>query len=70
MKTQFDIVKKEHGAGGYYFSLTTKKGNTRYGAAKKKAIINALQDSWVEGVYLTTTGKLIKQLLNGNAEAI
>lgn len=63
-----DLIKTEHEAGGFKFSLTNKKGNTRYGAEKKRAIITALEDSWTEGVYLTTTGKIKRQLLNGNAE--
>jgi hypothetical protein len=63
-----DIIKKKNGAGGYSFSITTDKGNTRLGEAKKTQIIKALQDSYTEGVYLTSKGNIKRQLLNGNAE--
>lgn len=68
MKT--NIIKSKHGAGGFVLRLTEGKGNTRFGEAKKKAIISALQDSWTEGVYVTTDGKVKRQLLNGTNEII
>ena len=57
-----------HGAGGFKFFLSERKGNTRLGEAKQAAIINAVEDSWTEGVYQTTTGQIKRQLLNGNAQ--
>lgn len=67
MKT--DISKQPHGAGGYVLRITNaSKGNTRFGDSKKKAIIKALQDSWTEGVYITTDNKVVRQLLNGVKE--
>lgn len=68
MKTKKDLAKREHGAGGYTLYVTNEKGNTRFGDAKKKAIIQAIEDSWTEGVYQTATGKIKRQLLNGNAQ--
>ncbi len=65
-----NLMKKQHGAGGFYFSLTAEKGNTRLGELKKSAIINALNDSWTEGVYETTKGEIIRQLLNGSTETL
>lgn len=65
-----DLIKKQHGAGGFIFSLTAEKGNTRLGKLKKTAIINALNDSWTEGVYETTKGEIIRQLLNGNTQTL
>jgi hypothetical protein len=65
-----NLIKKQHGAGGFIFSLTAEKGNTRLGKLKKTAIINALNDSWTEGVYETTKGEIIRQLLNGNSERL
>lgn len=63
-----NLVKIQHGAGGFQFYLSEHKGNTGLGKVKQKAIIEALQDSWTEGVYQTTSGKIKRQLLNGNAE--
>lgn len=60
-----NLLKLKHGAGGFYFSTTNDKGNTRFGEAKKKAIIDAIQDSCSDGVYQQPSGKIIKQLLNG-----
>lgn len=65
-----DLMKKKYGAGGFKFYLTPEKGNTRLGVLKKTAIINALNDSWTEGVYETTKGEIIRQLLNGNKETL
>lgn len=65
-----DIIKTKHGAGGFKISLTKDKGNTRFGAEKKAAIIQHLNSSWTEGVYITTKGEVIAQLLNGNSETI
>ena len=65
-----DLIKKQHGAGGFKFNLTPEKGNTRLGVLKKTAIINALNDSWTEGVYETTKGEIIRQLLNGNTQTL
>ncbi|MFA6683517.1 MAG: hypothetical protein WCS12_04530 [Acholeplasmataceae bacterium] len=61
------VKKTKHGAGGFFFSLD-KKGNTRLGVAKRKAIIKALQHSWTEGVYQTPSGEIKRQLLNGVAQ--
>lgn len=61
-----DIIKDSHGAGGYVLRITNaSKGNTRFGDSKKKAIVEALQASDTEGVYITTENKVIRQLLNG-----
>jgi hypothetical protein len=65
-----DLMKKQHGAGGFKFYLTSEKGNTRLGVLKKTAIINALNESWTEGVYETTKGEIIRQLLNGNTQTL
>lgn len=65
-----DILKQPHGAGGYTLSLTNDKGNTKFADAKKKAIIEALQASDTEGVYITTTNKVVRQLLNGVTESL
>ena len=43
---------------------------TRLGELKKTAIINALNNSWVDGVYQTEKGKIICQLLNGNTQTL
>jgi hypothetical protein len=67
MKT--NIKKSKHGAGGFILSLS-ESGNTRFGESKKRAIIEALQDSWTEAVYITTRGKIKRQLLNGSCEFI
>ena len=64
-----DIKKSKHGAGGYVLSLS-EKGNTRFGTKRKAAIISALKDSWTEGVYITTTGVVKRQLLNGVSEIL
>lgn len=69
MKT-FDILKSKHAAGGFILSITTEKGNTRFGEEKKKAIIKALQDSWTEAVYITEKGDVKRQLMNGSFELI
>lgn len=63
-----NLIKQQHGAGGFQFFTSENKGNTRLKKAKQIAIINAIEDSWTEGVYETTTGQIKKQLLNGNAE--
>lgn len=63
-----NLVKRQHGAGGFQFFTNEIKGNTRLGEEKQKAIIKAIEDSWTEGVYQTTTGKIKRQLLNGNAQ--
>jgi hypothetical protein len=60
-----NLIKTKHAAGGFQFHLSDKKGNTRLGDAKKKAIIEALGNDNTEGVYLTTTGLIKVQLLNG-----
>lgn len=65
-----DLMKKQHGAGGFKFYLTSERGNTRLGVLKKTAIINALNDSWTDGVYETTKGEIIRQLLNGNTQTL
>lgn len=62
------LLKTKHGAGGFKFSLTENKGNTRLGLLKRVAIIRAIQDSWTEGVYQTQSGLIKRQLLNGNAQ--
>ena len=63
-----NLVKQKLSAGGFKFFTSENKGNTRLGEAKQKAIIEAIGCTWTEGVYETTTGKIKKQLLNGNAE--
>ena len=63
-----NLVKQQHGAGGFKFFVSENKGNTRFGEAKQTAIIKAVEDTWTEGVYQTTTGSIKRQLLNGNAE--
>jgi hypothetical protein len=63
-----NIIKQPHGAGGYTLKLTNDKGNTRFGNSKKKAIIEALQASDTEGVYITTKKEVIRQLLNGSKQ--
>ena len=63
-----NLVKKQHGAGGFQFFTTESKGNVRLGEAKQLAIIAAIEDSWTEGVYQTTTGNIKRQLLNGCAQ--
>jgi len=63
-----NLVKQQHGAGGFQFFVSENKGNTRLGEAKQTAIIKAVQHSWTEGVYQTTVGDIKRQLLNGNAE--
>ncbi len=69
IKTEkMELIKSKHAAGGFIFSTTTGKGNTKFGEAKKEAIVKAIQDSWSEGVYQTTDGKVKKQLLNGSSE--
>ena len=65
-----ELLKSKHAAGGFIFKTTEGKGNTKFGDAKKKAIIDALNSSWTEGVYLTTTGKLIQQMLNGTSKEL
>ena len=65
-----DLMKKQHGAGGFYFSLTAEKGNTRLRELKKAAIINALNDSCTDGVYQTTKCEIIRQLRNGSTERL
>lgn len=65
-----NIIKQPHGAGGYILKLTNDKGNTRFGDAKKKAIIAALQASDTEGVYITMKNKIKRQLMNGVAESL
>lgn len=65
-----DIIKSQHAAGGFVLSLTTGKGNTRFGDRKKKAIIKSLQDSDTEGVYITDKGDVKRQLLNGVSQFI
>jgi hypothetical protein len=68
LKKMKNLVKQQHGAGGFQFFTTENKGNTRLGEAKQNTIIKAVEDSWTEGVYQTATGKIKRQLLNGNAE--
>ena len=63
-----NLLKQQHGAGGFKFFVSENKGNTRLGEAKQTAIIKAVEDSWTEGVYQTTKGDIKRQLLNGNAE--
>lgn len=63
-----NLIKQQHGAGGFQFFTTGNKGNTRLSEAKKTAIIKAIKDSWTEGVYQTTTGQIKRQLRNGNAQ--
>lgn len=65
-----NLVKQQHGAGGFQFFTSENKGNTRLGEAKKTAIIKALEDSWTEGVYQTANGQIKRILLNGNAEIL
>jgi len=65
-----DLIKKQHGAGGFKFYLTPEKGNTRLGELKRTAIINALNDSCTDGVYQTEKGEIIRQLLNGNTQTL
>lgn len=65
-----NIIKQPHSAGGYTLKLTNDKGNTRFGDRKKKAIIEALQDSWTEGVYITTKKQVVRQLLNGTKQIL
>lgn len=60
-----NLIKSKHAAGGYKFLLTENKSNIRYGEVKKNAIIKAIEDSWVEGVYITSSGNIKKQMLNG-----
>lgn len=62
-----NLLKTKLSAGGYRLSITRGKGNTKYGKKKKEVIIWALEDSYVEGVYITKTGKIKRQLLNGHA---
>jgi hypothetical protein len=63
-----DIIKQPHGAGGFTLMLTEKEGNTRFGDTKKKVIIEALQASDTEGVYITTNNQVVRQLLNGSKQ--
>lgn len=65
-----DIKKSKHAAGGYVLRLTTEKGNTRFSANKKAKIIEVLQDSWTEGVYITDSKQVKRQLLNGTSEIL
>ena len=65
-----NLVKKQQGAGGFQFALSTEKGNTRYGNEKQNAIIEALENSNTEGVYLTTKGQIKRQMLNGNSQIL
>ena len=65
-----DLQKSPHGAGGFTLSLTKGKGNTRYSQAKKTAIIQAIRSIWTEGVYVTTDGRIKRQLLNGSAQVL
>ena len=62
------LLKQTNCAGGFQFFITENKGNTRFGASKQKAIIEAIQDSNTEGVYQTTTGKIKVQKLNGTCD--
>jgi hypothetical protein len=64
-----NLVKKQHGAGGFQFFTTENKGNIRLGEAKQIAIIKTIEDRWTEGVYQTAvTGLIKRQLLNGNSQ--
>jgi len=63
-----NLFKHQHGAGGFQFFITENKGNTRLGKIKQTVIIEAIEDSWTEGIYQITNGKIKRQLLNGNAE--
>lgn len=63
-----NIIKQPHGAGGYTLKLTNEKGNTRFGDSKKKAIVEALQASDTEGVYITTKNEVVRVLLNGTKQ--
>lgn len=65
-----NLIKTPHAGGGWQFHLSDKKDNTRLGDAKRKAIIEALQNDNTEGVYLTTTGLYKVQLLNGSCDYI
>jgi hypothetical protein len=70
MTTTLDVAKRQHAAGGYTLYITNEKGNTRFSDAKKKAIIEAVNDSWTEGVYITSYKQVIRQLLNGVTESL
>lgn len=64
-----NLVKQHHRAGGFKFFTSKDKGNTRLGVAKQTAIIKTVEDYFsTEGVYETPTGRIKRQLLNGNAE--
>lgn len=63
-----NIIKQPHAAGGFTLKLTKEKGNTRFGDNKKKEIIEALQASDTEGVYITTKNRVVRQLLNGTKQ--
>lgn len=65
-----NILKQPHGAGGYTLKLTEQKGNTHFGDAKKKVIIEALRASDTEGVYITTKNEVVRQLLNGTKQKL
>ena len=55
-------------AGGFRFLITKNEGNVRLGKLKQKAIINAIENSWTEGVYKTTNKSIKRQLLNGSSQ--
>lgn len=64
-----NLVKQQHRGGGFQFFTSKDKGNTRLGVAKQKEIIKTVEDYFsTEGVYQTPTGRIKRQLLNGNAE--
>lgn len=65
-----DLLKVKHAAGGFSFTTTDKKGNTRYGEEKKASILIALKENHTEGVYLTTNNDIKRQLLNGSSQIL
>lgn len=65
-----ELLKTQHGAGGFVLSVTSGKGNTRFSSARKKIIIQAIEDSWTDACYMRTDGKIVRTLLNGTWETI
>jgi len=63
-----NLIKTKNAAGGFQFSVSRNKGNTGLGEEKQKAIIDAVQDIWTEGVYQNSREEILRHLLNGNTQ--
>lgn len=63
-----NLIKTKNAAGGFQFSVSENKGNTRLGEEKKKAIIATVKDIWTESVYQDSKGEIFRLLINGNTQ--